>query len=114
MVALLVATAVGAPWPAEAQPPIRIGASISMTGSYAKPAAYGREGYLLCQKHVNDQGGLLGRKIEFVIYDDRSDPPTAVRLYEKLITEDKVEVVRGPYSSPVTEAAVNVTEKYGS
>jgi len=93
-------------------PPIQIGASISITGPYAKPGAYGREGYLFCQKRVNEQGGLLGRKIEFVMYDDRSDPQTGVRLYEKLITEDKVGAVMGPYSSPITEAAVSVTEKY--
>jgi branched-chain amino acid transport system substrate-binding protein len=107
---LLVMT--GAAAPGEAQAPIRIGASISMTGTYAKPGAYGREGYVLCQKHLNEQGGLFGRKIEFILYDDRSDPQTGVRLYEKLITEDQVEVVMGPYSSAITEAVVNVTEKY--
>jgi branched-chain amino acid transport system substrate-binding protein len=47
-----------------------------------------------------------------VVYDDQSMPPTGVRLYEKLITEDKVDVVMGPYSSPITEAVANVTEKY--
>jgi len=83
-----------------------------MTGTYAKPGAYFREGYLLCQKHVNERGGVLSRKIEFVFYDDRSDPATGVRLYEKLITEDKVDAVIGPYSSPITEAVANVTEKY--
>ncbi|HEV8436804.1 MAG TPA: amino acid ABC transporter substrate-binding protein [Methylomirabilota bacterium] len=96
-----------------AQGPIRVGASISLTGTYAKPGTYGRDGYLLCQKQVNDRGGLLGRKIEFVLYDDRSDAQTGVRLYEKLLTEDKVEVVMGPYSSAITEAVANVTEKYG-
>jgi branched-chain amino acid transport system substrate-binding protein len=63
-------------------------------------------------KDLNARGGLLGRKIDLVVYDDQSLPATAVRLYEKLITEDKVDGVMGPYSSPVTEASVNVTEKY--
>ena len=112
-IAVLVALAIGLPWPGAAQQPIRIGASISMTGLYAKPALYGREGYVLCQRHVNEQGGLLGRNIEFFFYDDRSEPQTAVRLYEKLITEDKVDAVMGPYSSAVTEAVANVSEKYG-
>src|SRR5204863_956392 len=58
------------------------------------------------------QGWLLGRKVQFVVYDDQSMPATAVRLYEKLITEDMVDAIMGPYSSPVTEASVNVTEKY--
>jgi len=96
----------------EAQGPIRIGASLSLTGTYAKLGRNQHEGYKLCEKDLNAKGGLLGRKIEFVVYDDQSTPATAVRLYEKLITEDKVEGVMGPYSSPVTEASVNVTEKY--
>src|SRR5215813_6968902 len=95
-----------------AQAPIKIGASISLTGTYAKLGSYTQDGYLMCAKEVNEKGGLLGRKLEFVVYDDRSDPPTAIKLYEKLITEDKVELVMGPYSSPVTNAASTVSEKY--
>ena len=96
----------------EAQGPIRVGASLSLTGTYAKLGKNQHEGYQLCQKDLNAKGGLLGRKVEFVVYDDQSMPPTGVRLYEKLITEDKVDVVMGPYSSPITEAVANVTEKY--
>jgi branched-chain amino acid transport system substrate-binding protein len=98
--------------PATAQGPIRIGASLSLTGTYAKLGKNQHEGYQLCIKELNAKGGLLGRKLELVVYDDQSMPPTAVRLYEKLITEDKVDAVMGPYSSPVTEATANVTEKY--
>src|SRR6266702_3191309 len=101
---LVVAAAVGGPGRSLAQQPIRIGAALSLTGKDALQGGYGREGYLLCQKHVNGQGGVLGRSIEFVIYDDGSDEKTAVRLYEKLIVEDKVDAVIGPYSSPITEA----------
>src|SRR5438034_6773310 len=97
---------------ADAQGPIRIGASLSLTGTYAKLGKNQQEGYQLCQKERNAKGGLLGRKLELVVYDDQSMPPTGVRLYEKLITEDKVDVVMGPYSSPITEAVANVTEKY--
>jgi len=111
--ALVVALAVlAAEVPAAAQAPIRIGASLSLTGTYAKLGKNQHEGYKLCEKDLNAKGGLLGRKVEFVVYDDQSQPSTAVRLYEKLITEDKVDAVMGPYSSPVTEAAANVTEKY--
>ena len=113
LLAGLIAATVVMPDSAVAQQPIRIGASISLTGTYAKPGVYGRDGYLLCQKQVNERGGLLGRKIDFVLYDDRSDPQTGVRLYEKLITEDNVDAVMGPYSSAITEAVANVTEKYG-
>jgi len=108
---IALAVAVGS-LPATAQGPIKIGASLSLTGTYAKLGKNQHEGYQLCQKDLNARGGLLGRKIEFVVYDDQSMPATAVRLYEKLITEDKVDGVMGPYSSPVTEAVANVTEKY--
>src|SRR5881296_1799916 len=110
--AVAFALAVGGVVVAAAQGPIRIGASLSLTGTYAKLGKNQHEGYKLCERDLNAKGGLLGRKVEFVVYDDQSAPPTAVRLYEKLITEDKVDGVMGPYSSPVTEAAANVTEKY--
>jgi len=110
--AVALALAVGGVMPATAQGPIRIGASLSLTGTYAKLGKNQHEGYQLCEKEVNGKGGLLGRKVQFVVYDDQSMPATAVRLYEKLITEDMVDAIMGPYSSPVTEAAVNVTEKY--
>lgn len=97
---------------AKAQGPIRIGATMSESGALATQGGPARNGYLLCQKHVNDNGGLLGRNIEFVIYDDKSDPKLAVDLYEKLITTDKVDAVMGPYGSTHTEAVASVTEKY--
>ena len=110
-----LAAAVGlllAAGPSLAQAPIRIGASLSMTGSYAEPGNFQREGYGLCAKDLAARGGLLGRPVQFVLYDDQSQPATAVRLYERLITEDRVDAVMGPYSSPVTEAVANVAEKY--
>ncbi|MBI2525861.1 MAG: amino acid ABC transporter substrate-binding protein [Candidatus Rokubacteria bacterium] len=110
--ALAVAAVLCGALPAQAQAPIRVGASLSLTGTYGKIGSYQKEGYELCAEDLNKKGGLLGRKIEFVVYDDQSTPATGVRLYEKLITEDKVDAVMGPYSSPITEAVANVTEKY--
>ena len=69
-------------------------------------------GYQLCVKHMNDKGGVLGRKLELVVYDDRSNPATAVRLYEKLIAQDKVDLVLGPYGAPITDAVADVTERH--
>ncbi len=103
---------VGSWTPASAQAPIKIGASLSLTGTYAALGQNQQRGYQLCAKHVNEKGGVLGRKIEFVLYDDQSQPATGVRLYEKLITQDKVDLVMGPYSSAITEAVANVNEKY--
>ena len=112
LVLLLSVLAIAAPRPSTAQQPIRIGASIAITGRDEVQGGYVREGYLLCQKHVNEKGGVLGRPIEFLIRDDGSDPKAAVGLYEKLITEDKVDAVMGPYGSPMTDAVADVTEKH--
>ena len=95
-----------------AQAPIKIGASLSLTGSYSALGQNQHRGYQLCAKHVNEKGGVLGRKVEFVLYDDKSDAATGVRLYERLITQDKVDAIMGPYSSAITEAVANVNEKY--
>jgi branched-chain amino acid transport system substrate-binding protein len=98
--------------PGSAQGPIKIGASLSLTGTYAAPGQNHQRGYQLCAKHVNEKGGVLGRKLEFVLYDDQSLPATAVRLYERLVSQDKVDLLMGPYSSPVSEAVASVNEKY--
>jgi branched-chain amino acid transport system substrate-binding protein len=95
-----------------AQQPIRIGATMALTGESSIQGGYSREGYLLCQKHVNEKGGVLGRQIELVIYDDASNGKTATGLYEKLIVEDKVDAVLGPYGSAITEAVADVNEKH--
>jgi branched-chain amino acid transport system substrate-binding protein len=109
---LSVAFVIGASSPSEAQEAIRIGATMSLTGAYSTQGVPARNGYLLCQKHVNEKGGILGRKIEFLIFDDKSDAKIAPSLYEKLIVEDKVDAVMGPYGSPLTEAVAPVTEKH--
>lgn len=95
-----------------AQEPIRIGATMSKTGAYATQGIPALNGYKLCQTHINEQGGILGREIEFLIYNDNSDTDTAIAHYEKLITEDLVDAVMGPYGSTLTEAVAPVTEKY--
>jgi branched-chain amino acid transport system substrate-binding protein len=112
LIAVIVTSVVAVPGLVQAQQPVRIGASIAITGGDAIQGGYVREGYLLCQKHVNEKGGVLGRPMEFLIRDDGSDPKTAVGLYETLITEDKVDAVMGPYGSPITDAVADVTEKH--
>jgi branched-chain amino acid transport system substrate-binding protein len=93
--------------------PIRVGASISLTGRYDRTGKELQNGYLLWAEQANASGGVMGRQIQFEIYDDQSDPETARNLYEKLISEDKVDLIIGPYSSPVTLPASTVAEKYG-
>jgi branched-chain amino acid transport system substrate-binding protein len=99
--------------PAVAQPkPIVIGASVSLSGTYAASGKYALEGTQLWVDDVNRRGGLLGRPVQLVFYDDKSDPNTAVQLYEKLITSDHAELIIGPYSSGVTSAVSTVAEKH--
>ncbi len=97
---------------AQAQAPIRVGASISQTGPYAAPGQNQLRGYRLCVKYTNAKGGVLGRKLELIVEDDQSQPATAARIYEKLITQDKVDAILGPYASPITEAVADVNEKH--
>ncbi|TVP59899.1 MAG: hypothetical protein EA351_01140, partial [Gemmatimonadales bacterium] len=58
------------------------------------------------------EGGLLGRSIEFVIHDDGSDPERAIELYERLISDEGVDAIMGPYGSTLTEAVSPVTEAH--
>ncbi|GAC1571166.1 MAG: amino acid ABC transporter substrate-binding protein [Candidatus Elarobacter sp.] len=111
-VAALLGSAMPATTVAADLPPIVIGATISETGSYAVDAKYALEGYQLWIKEQNAKGGLLGRKLELKTYDDASDPATAVSLYERLIDQDHVNVIVGPYSSAITAAVANVAEKH--
>jgi len=102
--------------PAAAPPsgdPIKIGASVSTTGSNGRTGLYQKEAYELWQEQKNAAGGLLGRPVEMVIYDDQSDPATGARLYERLLTEDEVDLILGPYSSSVTQAVAQITERQG-
>ena len=68
------------------QKQIVIGASMSLSGAYAAGGKYSLEGTQLWVDDVNQRGGLLGRPVRLVYYDDRSDPNTGVQLYEKLPT----------------------------
>lgn len=111
-VALLVAWVWAAATAARAESPIRIGASMAQTGSLATPGQTMLRGYRLRVRHANDKGGVLGRRIELVVEDDRSTGATAAALYEKLIVQDKVDAILGPYSSPITEAMADVAERH--
>jgi len=102
---------------AHAAEPVRIGFSIGKTGIFASAAPSEMNSYELWREQVNAAGGLsIGgkekRPIEFVVYDDQSDPAQAARIYEKLITQDKVDLVMAPYGTPTHVAVVPVLERY--
>ncbi|MDI6728314.1 MAG: amino acid ABC transporter substrate-binding protein [Thermodesulfovibrionales bacterium] len=99
--------------PAYASEPIKIGLTLGLTGKYAVMSDMQMNGLRLWEDHVNNEGGILGRNVRLVIYDDKGDPRIAKTLYEHLILMDKVDLVLGPYSSEITEAILPVTEQYG-
>lgn len=92
--------------------PITLGAAVSLSGIFADGGHYSLEGYQLGIAHVNAHGGVLGRPLELKYYDDQSQPATGVRLYERLINEDKVDVVTGPYGTAISAPAANVAARY--
>jgi len=89
-----------------------VGTSVALTGKYARTGQDQLNGFNMWVEEVNARGGLLGSKVRLVHYDDESKPETGVKLYEKLITDDKVDLLIGPYSSAVTIATSTVAEKY--
>jgi branched-chain amino acid transport system substrate-binding protein len=92
--------------------PIKIGASLSLSGEYARIAADQHNAYKLWVKQTNEAGGLLGRQVELEVLDDRSSPETGARLYERLITEEDVDLIMGPYSSAVTGGMMSIADRY--
>ncbi len=110
-IAFVVTTAFFAS-PALAADEIHMGGAISQTGRYAEPAGRFVNAYKLFIDQLNAKGGLLGKKIKVTLLDDKSDKQTSIKLYEKLITQDKVDITLGPYSSGITDAVANVLERY--
>src|SRR5262249_61665519 len=91
---------------------VLIGGAISQTGRYAEPATRQVNSIKLWVDDVNARGGLLGHHVVLRLLDAKSDTQPAIKLYEKLITEDKVDLLLAPYSSGITEAVANVNERY--
>ena len=92
--------------------PITLGAAVSLSGIFSDGGHYSLEGYQLGVAHVNAQGGVLGRPLALKYYDDQSVGATGVRLYERLINEDKVDLITGPYGTAISAPAANVAAKY--
>ena len=95
---------------------LTIGIAISYSGKFAKEGELARNGYDLFRDQINEKGGIkVGNQrylVEYKYYDDKSDQSTAASLVEKLITEDKVKYIFGPFSSDITFATSAIGEKY--
>ena len=91
--------------------PIVIGISLPLTGDFSQPGGEAKRGYEVWQKQVNAKGGLLGRQVQLKIVDDASSQDTVVSDYTKLITQDKVDLLLGTFSSLLNYPASAVAEK---
>ena len=96
---------------ARAADALKFGASLSLTGRFSDSAKYVQEGYALWVEQVNAKGGIKGRPVEVVTYDDESNPDTGRVLAERLIDRDGVVALLGPYSSPITDAMATACER---
>lgn len=95
---------------------IVLGAAVSITGKYATNGKNTLDGYQLAAKIINEKGGVNvgGKNYKLIIqyYDDESTSARAAQLVERLINQDKVKFILGPYSSGLTQAIAPITEKY--
>jgi branched-chain amino acid transport system substrate-binding protein len=92
--------------------PLKIGISLSLTGDFSDSGKAAQRGYELWASVVNKSGGVLGRQVQLSIVDDASSPDQVVTNYTNLITQDKVDIVFGPFSSLLTVPASRVVNRY--
>jgi branched-chain amino acid transport system substrate-binding protein len=99
--------------PAFAQDAIKIGVTQPLTGAFAASGNYVTQGAKIAEEQINAAGGVLGRKIQLVVEDNKSNPTEAVATAEKLIGKDKVPVMLGAWSSTLTLAVMPKLMEYG-
>jgi branched-chain amino acid transport system substrate-binding protein len=93
--------------------PIVVGGTLGLTGQYSGPSAAYKATYEFWVNQVNQKGGLLGRKVQLRIYDDESNATTAQQLFQRLINQDRADLLLAPYTTAVGGAVVPLTERAG-
>ncbi|WP_394028248.1 MULTISPECIES: ABC transporter substrate-binding protein [Xanthobacter] len=91
---------------------IKIGVNEPLTGAFAASGTYVVNGAKIAADEINAKGGILGKKVELVIEDNKSNPTEAASVAEKLITSDKVPVLMGAWGSSLTLATMPKLEEY--
>ena len=91
--------------------PIKIGASLPLTGDFSEPGKAAQQGYKVWESITNANGGLLGRKVQIVVKDDASNQNTIVSDYNSLVSRDKVDMLLGTFSSLLNLPASTVAER---
>jgi branched-chain amino acid transport system substrate-binding protein len=95
------------------QAPLVVGSTLSLTGSFAATGVIHKAAGEAFVRWINANGGLLGRPVQWKLYDDESDPAKVTALYERLISQDRVDLIIGPYATPNIVAAQAVAERHG-
>ena len=114
LVAGALAMAFGVSVPvAQAQQPIKIGHSMALTGTLGGGGKGALIGLQLWVEDVNAKGGLLGRKVELITYDDQSNPATTPGIYTKLLDVDKVDLLIAPYATVPTAPLMPLVKQRG-
>src|ERR1700748_2929077 len=95
------------------QPPIKIGMSMAQTGGLAGGGKASLLGTEIWRDDINARGGLLGRKVELVVYDDKSSASETPAIYSKLIDVDKVDLLFAPYATVPTAPIMPFVKQRG-
>lgn len=111
-IASIAALALGLAAPAFAADTIKIGVNQPLTGPFAASGAYVVNGAKIAADEVNARGGVLGKKIELVVEDNKSNPTEAAAVAEKLITSDETPVMMGAWGSSLTLAVMPKLMEY--
>jgi branched-chain amino acid transport system substrate-binding protein len=98
---------------AYAAAPVKIGISLGLSGRYQAPSAMQKRAYELWRDEVNARGGLLGRKVELTIRDDRGEASVAAAIYREFVGRKSIDHVIGPYSSELTAAVAPIVDAAG-
>ncbi len=106
-------SATGKADPAASTRPIVIGSTLSLSGAFAATGQIHKIAGEEFLDRLNKAGGLLGRKVEWIVRDDESDQAKVATLYEQLISQDKVDLIMGPYATPNILSAMAVAERHG-
>ncbi len=109
----LAVTAFMTPAAAQSGNPITIGFAMSLTGPLAANGKQSLLGMQIWEEEINKKGGLLGRPVKLVFYDDQTNPSTVPGIYTKLLDVDKVDLVIGPYATNMIAPAMPVVMQKG-
>src|SRR6185312_14384687 len=93
---------------AQNKEPIKIGFSMALTGPLAANGKQALLGAKIWEEETNKKGGLLGRQVKLIYYDDQSNSSTVPGIYTKLLDVDKVDLVVGPYATAMIAPAMPV------